>query len=221
MIAEQLINEMIPPLKPCDTGKMAKNWMEELRINQLPVVDKNHYQGLLTDEVLMESGSLDRKISDYKLNYKDLFVTRSTHYYDILKLALRNKLQILPVLNEEKIYMGVVSVYETTAAVAQMFASQGPGAIILLSMKEQDYSMAQISRLIEANEVKILSSFVVTDETNPNYINLTLKLNKTDVARTVATLERYNYNVVAQFSDDELISNDKERLDMLMKYLNI
>jgi acetoin utilization protein AcuB len=221
MVAEDLINEMIPPLKLSDTGEKAKHWMEELRLSQLPVVDKNIYQGLLLEETLLNAESLNKKISDFRLDYKDLNVSPGTHYYDVIKLATRNKLHILPVINEDKKFLGVVSLNETAAAIAQMFASQGPGGILLLSMKEQDYSMAQISRLIESNDCKILSSFVVSDEGHSGQINLTLKLSKTELARTVATLERYGYNVITQFHETELINNDQERLDLLMKYLNM
>ena len=221
MVAEDLINVMIPPLKLSDTGEKAKHWMEELRLSQLPVVDKSVFQGLLFEETLLDSDNLNKKISDFRLDYKDLSVLPGTHYYDVIKLATRNKLQILPIIDEDKKFLGVVSLNETAAAIAQMFASQGPGGILLLSMKDQDYSMAQISRLIESNDCKILSSFVVTDERTPGYVNLTLKLSKTDLARTVATLERYDYHVITQFHETELINNDQERLDLLMKYLNM
>lgn len=224
MVAEDLINEMIPPLKLSDTGEKAKHWMEELRLSQLPVVDKNVYQGLLLEETLLDldSENLKKKIGDFRLDYKDLNVAPGTHYYDVIKMATRNKLQILPVIDEQKKFLGVVSLNETAAAIAQMFASQGPGGILLLSMKEQDYSMAQISRLVESNDCKILSSFVVSDEnTSAGQVNLTLKLNKTDLGRVVATLERYGYQVITQFHETELINNDQERLDLLMKYLNM
>jgi len=221
MVAEDLINEMIPPLKLSDTGEKAKRWMEELRLSQLPVVDKNIYQGLLLEETLLDSENLNKKISEFRLDYKDLSVLPGIHYYDVIKMATRNKLHILPVIDEDKKFLGVVSLNETAAAIAQMFASQGPGGILLLGMKEQDYSMAQISRLVEANDCKILSSFVVSDEANNGQVNLTLKLNKTDLARVVATLERYDYHVITQFHETELINNDQERLDMLMKYLNM
>jgi predicted transcriptional regulator len=221
MIARDLINEMVPPLKLTDTGEKAKRWMEELRLSQLPVVDNNHYLGMLLEETIFNAPDLNRNVADYKLEYPELFATPTTHYYDIIKMAMRNKLHVLPVVSDNKEYMGVVSIAETAAAIAQMVASQGPGGIMVVSMKDQDYSMAQISRLIESNDTKILSSFAVTDEKNPQYINLTLKLNKTELTRVVATLERYGYSVIAQFQATELINNDQERLDMLMRYLSM
>lgn len=43
MIAEELINQMIPPLKVSDSAEKAKKWMEEFRLTQLPVVENNNF----------------------------------------------------------------------------------------------------------------------------------------------------------------------------------
>jgi seryl-tRNA(Sec) selenium transferase len=88
-------------------------------------------------------------------------------------------------------------------------------------MTERNYSLAEISRHVESNDIKILSAFVVEDEQDSSMIKLTLKFNKTDLSRLVATFERYNYKIIAKFQETELLSNDKERLDMLLKYLSI
>lgn len=221
MTAEELINHMIPPLKTTDTAQKALKWMEELRINQLPVIEDKSYKGLISESALLESGGLDKPVSDFRLDFVDIYTAPSTHFYDVIKQAMLYKLQILAVVNSENKYQGAISVSETAGIIAQMFASQGPGGILVLSMKENDYSLAQISRLIESNDTKILSAFVVTDEMNPSLIKLTLKLNRVDLTRIVATLERYDYRIIAQFQDVESLSNEKERLDLLFKYLNI
>jgi DNA-binding winged helix-turn-helix (wHTH) protein len=52
-------------------------------------------------------------------------------------------------------------------------------------------------------------------------VKVTLKLDKLDVSRVVATLERFGYNVIAKFQEIETIDHDKERLDMFFKFLNI
>ena len=221
MIAEELINQMIPPLKISDTAQKAKTWMEELHLYQLPVVEDLHYKGLVSEERLLESDDLSVKLSLIKLESENIFVKAGTHFYDVVKLALKNKMQVIAVLDDNSEFLGVISVNDTASAIAQMFASQGPGGIIVLALKEIDYSLSQISRLVESNDSKILSSFVVTDERDPSYIKVTLKLNRSDLTRIIATFERYDYRIVAHFQESELISADKDRLDMLFKYLNI
>jgi acetoin utilization protein AcuB len=221
MIAEELINQMIPPLKGADTAQKAIAWMEEFHIAQLPVVEDRNYKGLVSEAIILESGDLQREVSALNLESANIFVQAGTHFYDVVKLAMKNKLQLIAVVDDQKKYLGVISVSDTASAIAQMFASQGPGGILVLSLKENDYSLSQISRLVESNDAKILSSFVVNDEVDASHIKVTLKLNRMDLSRIIATFERYDYRIIAQFQEAELMSNDKERLDLLFKYLNI
>lgn len=221
MLAEEFINQMIPPLKPNDSSQTALNWMEVFHLTQLAVVDERMFKGIIDEESILEKNNPDLPISEYPLSYKDVTVKFSSHYYDVINLASKNQLELMPVIGEANEYLGVISVNETSVAIAKMFASQGPGGIIVLAMKEIDYSLAQISRLIEANDTKILSVFVTDDAKKDSYIKVTLKLNRVDLTRVVATLERYDYKIIAQFQETDVENYDKDRLDMLFKYLNI
>lgn len=221
MLAEEFINQMIPPLKLDDSSQTALNWMEVFHLTQLAVVDERMFKGIIDEESILEKNNPDLPISEYLLSYKDVSVKSSSHYYDVINLASKNQLELVPVIGEANEYLGVISVNETSVAIAKMFASQGPGGIIVLAMKEIDYSLAQISRLIEANDTKILSVFVTDDSKKDSFIKVTLKLNRVDLTRVVATLERYDYKIIAQFQETDVENYDKDRLDMLFKYLNI
>lgn len=222
MQAEELINQMIPPLKLNDSGQTALNWMEVFRLSQLVVVEDRMYKGIILEDSILEKNDSSLPLSEYKLDFEEVYVTPGIHYYDVINLATKNHLELVPVVaSENKQYVGVISVNETSAAIAQMFASQGPGGIIVLAMKEIDYSLAQISRLIEANDTKILSVFASNDGKGNDYLKVTLKLNRIDLTRVIATLERYDYRIIAQFQETEVENYDKDRLDMLFKYLNI
>jgi acetoin utilization protein AcuB len=222
MIAEDLINQMIPPLKTGDAAQQALNWMEKFRLSQLPVIDTDiSYKGLITENTILEAGDTAKKISELQMDFPDVFVSPNTHFYDVIKIAIKNNLQLVAVVGADKKFVGVISVNDTSSAMSQMFASQGSGGIIILSMKERDYSLAEISRHVESNDIKILSAYVVEDEQDSSMIKVTLKFNKSDLSRLVATFERYNYKIIAKFQETELLSNDKERLDLLLKYLSI
>lgn len=221
MLAEEFINQMIPPLKLNDSSQTALNWMEVFHLTQLAVVDERMFKGIIDEESILEKNNPDLPISEYLLSYKDVSVKSSSHYYDVINLASKNHLELVPVIGETNEYLGVISVNETSVAIAKMFASQGPGGIIVLAMKEIDYSLAQISRLIEANDTKILSVFVTDDTKKNSFVKVTLKLNRVDLTRVIATLERYDYRIIAQFQETDVENTDKDRLDMLFKYLNI
>jgi len=221
MIAQELINDMIPPLKMSDKAKKALGWMEELRVAQLPVVHDGAFLGFVSEEMLFETNDGERLIGNLKLSYQHCSVSHFQHFFDIIKMATDNDLEVVAVLDENKNYMGAVSLDETLTAFSQTATIQSPGGILVLSIDGYDYSMAEISRLIEADNVRILGSSITNDTNDPTVMKLTLKLNKTDLSRVIATLERFGYRVDGRFQEENLISNEKERLDILLKYLNI
>lgn len=221
MIASELINPVIPTLSPDDPASKALDWMEDLHQNELPVVADGLYEGLLRHDHLLEENSGNAKVLDLPLVDKKCFVFEHQHFYDVVKAASDYHVHAVPVLDQEKKYVGIITIEDTIAAFAQTAAVQSPGAILVLSLKQIDYSLSEVSRLIESDGAKILSSAVNNDLQDPSQIKLTLKVNKTDLSRIVATLERFGYKIVASFQETELISNDKERLDILLRYLDI
>ena len=221
MVARELINHMIPPLKKGDPAKKATAWMEELRINQLPVIENGVYCGLISEEVILEDNDNTKEVSEYQLQGKSCVVNENQHFYDVLKIVSDHGVQLVAVLDDSETFLGVISIKDTVTAFAQSAAVQSPGGIIILSLKQIDYSLSEISRLVESNGAKILSSIVNNDIFDANRIKLTLKINKTDLSSIIATFERFEYKIIAKFEDSEMESSDKERLDILFKYLDI
>ncbi len=221
MIAEGLINPMIPALKFSDTAEKAIIWMEELKTNQLPVIDNRHFKGLISEEIILESNNLNQRISDFRLIAENCYVNEDQHLFDIIRLSQEFEAELVAIINREGEFMGVSSYEDTLKAFASSLAVQSQGGILVLSLKFIDYSMAEISRLIESDDAKILGSYLSYHTADPNKVFLTLKLNKDDLSTTIATLERFSYQVVAKFHESENMENEKERLDNLLKFLNI
>jgi acetoin utilization protein AcuB len=221
MIAEDLINHMIPPLKGSDDAHKAIVWMEEFRCKYLPVVEQGQLLGFLSEEIILETNDIDREVKDFTLTGQNSYVQIDTHFYDILRVASDNNVQMVAVLNEEAVYMGVITIQDTLASFAQTAAVQQPGSVLVLSMNYVDYSLANISRLIEENHGKILSTMVKDDPIDSAKLRLTLKINQLDLSRIVATLERFGYRVIGRYQETKTVPAEKERLDMLMRYLDI
>jgi signal-transduction protein with cAMP-binding, CBS, and nucleotidyltransferase domain len=221
MVARELINHMIPPLKKNDPAKKATAWMEELRINQLPVIENGTYCGLISEELILEDNDNTKSVAEYDLQGKSSVVNENQHFFDVLKIVSGRGVQLVAVLDDNETFLGVISVKDTVIAFAQSAAVQSPGGIIILSLKQIDYSLAEISRLVESNDAKILSSIVNNDIFDANMIKLTLKINKTDLSSIIATFERFEYKIIAKFEESKIESSDKERLDILFKYLDM
>jgi acetoin utilization protein AcuB len=220
VIAEDLINQMIPPLKGSDDAHKAIVWMEEFRCNYMPVVTDGKLLGFLSEDIILETNDIEKLVKDFDLLGLNCYVHLDTHFYDILKVAADNKLQMVGVLDGNENYCGVITVQDTLTSFAQTAAVQLPGGILVLSMNHIDYSLAEISRLIEENHAKILSSIVKEDPLDPGKIRLTLKINQIDMSRVVATLERFGYKVIGRYQETKPSGDDKDRIDMLLRYLD-
>ncbi len=221
MIAEELINHMIPPLKVTDDAHKAIVWMEEFRCNHLPIVEDGELLGFISEEIILESNDIGKDLGDFKLVGKNCSVSPESHFYDILRIAGENKLQIVGVLNETQQYVGVITVQDIMASFAQTASVQMQGGILVLSMDLIDYSLAEISRYIEENNAKVISSTMIEDPLDKGKIKLTLKINQLDLSRIVATLERFGYRIIGRYQESRTDTDDKDRIDMLMRYLNI
>lgn len=221
MIALELINHMIPPLKPTDNGHKAMIWMEELRMNQLPVVERGVFRGFITEEIILEDNDNTKSVLDYELEGIQCVVTTDQHFYDVIKAATDHELQMVAVLNANGHFEGVIGLEDTINAFAESTAVQQPGAILVMIMNQRDYSLAEISRLVEGENARILSAAVNSDPKDQSLLRVTLKLNKTEVSHITASLERFGYRIIGRFQEEEIKSNDQERYDLLMRYLNI
>lgn len=222
ILAEDLLNHMIPPLKVTDSTEKAARWLEEFHVGQLPVLDERRYRGLITEADLFDEEAQDRLLGSLALSYADVHVQRDQHFYNIIELAVQNKVQLVPVLDEQHEYLGVVTVSDTLAAFGKVPVATSQQGIIVLAMEERDYSLTQISRYVEENNAKIISSHVAQDEHDPYRIRLTLKLNTPNITRIIATLERFGYSITAQFSGTEEVGEDEqERYNALLRYLSI
>lgn len=221
MIAEELINQMIPPLKFSDSVEKAVRWMEEFRVNQLPVVKNRQYMGMITEDDIIEKNLYGVTLNTLELGYAEAFVMHYQHFYTVMEVAIRNKIQVVPVLDEHQEFFGVITINDTIAAFGQMSGLQGQGGILVLSMNERDYSLSEISRHVEENNAKILSAYVSPDEIDSHKIKVTLRINRTDLNRIIATFERFDYRIVAQFQDATEDKDDQDRLDLLLKFINM
>lgn len=221
MIAKDLINYMVPPLKPQDKISKAKQWMDELRLSELPVIENGRFLGLIDEELLLNDQLMYPCVGDYPLVGQQCVVHAGNHYYDVLKTSSAEGFRIVAVIDELNQYLGVVSIEDVVEAFAKNSSVSTPGAIIGLRLKFNDYSMTEISRIIESNEAKILSSYLSPHSLEPGDLLLTLKINKEDIRHIIASLDQHGFNVENSYNTRDHSYEEKERIDILMKYLKI
>jgi predicted transcriptional regulator len=220
MVAAELIDDIIAPLKTSDKASFALSLMNEFKLSHLPVVNSEAYLALISETDL--EGDIDpaTPVGDLKLSLPKLMVAANAHIYDVVRMMDEHSLTLLPVVDNKENYLGAVSLGSLVSNMSKMAAIRQPGAVVVLEMSQNDYSLSEIAQIIESNDAKILSLYInaTIDSTT---IEVILKINKQDLTPIISTFNRYDYTIKASFGEDEDPGDLRERYDSLMNYLNI
>lgn len=220
MIARTIMSNIVPPLKTSDTGDKALIWMHEFGVNHLAIVNNQEYLGLITEDDILDLSEPMAAIGSHELGLQRPFVYEKAHLYEIIKLAVELRLTLIPVIDEHEHYQGVITLDNIIRCFADLSAITDSGGILILDLNKSDYSLAEISRIVESNGALILSAHVFT-QPNSSKIEVILKLNVGDLGPIIATFERFEYTISAFFQEKEYFDQIKDRFDSLMNYLNI
>ena len=221
MQAYEFINNLIPPLKLSDKTGMALAWMEEIRTDTLPVVDKGVFLGMLREEMIFDLNNADILIADVMLDGQTCWVYGDKHIYDVLKVSSEQDSNIVGVLGREQEYLGVVTMEDAISAFAESLSIQSQGSVLVLSLYMTDYSLSEISRIVESENTKVLSSFISSDPLDSAKIKLTLKLDQPELRHIKATLERFGYKILDHYQEESGISGEEDRIGNLLRFLDI
>ena len=219
MKASDLISSSLITLHPDDDGNRALELMNLYRVNHLAVVKNDFYLGVVSDKEINNWNSSDEYIEEHLPNLASPHVIYNQHLFDIIEVLEKNNLSVVPVLDENKQYKGVITNRKLLYTIANSAAIQSVGGVIVLQMNHNDYSLTEISNIIENNDAKILSTYV-TSTPESTKMELTIKINKTEITPIIKDLERYEYNIVASYKEDNEDVDFLERYEQLMRFLN-
>ncbi len=221
MLAKDLISDVIPSLRTSDNGQKALYWMDIFRISHLPIVNNVDFLGLISDKDIYDNNMAEEPIGNHNLSLFSPFVTFDQHIYEVLELCSELQLSVVPVLDHDNKYLGVITLSDLLHYFADVSALKQPGGIIVLDLNANDYSLSEIAQIVEGNDAKILSLYI-TSPTESTKMEVTIKVNRKDLTSILQTFMRYNYIVKASFMDEnDLNSLYENRYDSFMKYLSI
>ncbi len=186
MVAKDLISEVIPSLKTSDPGQVALNWMEIFRISHLPIVNNQDFLGLISDTDIYDMNMPEEPIGNHALTLLKPYVTTEQHIFEVIGLASRLKLSVIPVLDSKNHFKGVITTSDLIQHIAGISSLDQQGGIIVLEIIERDYSLSQISQIVESNNIKVLSMYI-TSPPESTKLEVTLKVNSGELASLIRT----------------------------------
>ncbi len=220
MVAKQLITDEITPLKTSNTGSDALNWMDEYKVSHLPIVNNEVFLGLISEDDIYEMNKSDEPLGNHKLSLAHPYVSENDYVYDIMRVMDENHLTVIPVLDDNKKYLGCITMSSLLHFMATSFSVNNPGGVIILEMSQTDYSLTEIANIVESNDAKILSVFIA-DHQDSTRMQVIIKVNKMELGPILSTFDRYGYFIKASLGEEENMEDLRENYDSLMNYLNI
>ncbi|UKJ08862.1 CBS domain-containing protein [Solitalea lacus] len=220
MIASQLSSDYIPPLRTSDSAQKALDRMAEFRVSHLPIVNEKEFLGLISDRDIAELTDLNEPIGSSGLSTIYQTVNEDQHLFDVIRLIHEQQLTVVPVIDNKNNYLGLITLTTLAEYFAVITAIESPGGIIILELGIRDFSLSEIARIIESEGAMILSSYVKTFNDSTK-LELTVKVNKTDLTAILASFQRFNYHIKASFSQVSRSDDTMDRFDSFMNYLNM
>jgi acetoin utilization protein AcuB len=219
MLASRLISNVLSPIRTSDTGEEVITIMNVFHVKHLPIVNNKELLGVISEDDIL-SNNLEESIGSYHLTMNRAYAKEEDHVFEVMSQMAEYNLTVIPVINTNGEFSGLISMEELLQFYASSFSFIEPGSILVIEMNKHDYSLAEISRIIELEKTQVLCSFI-TRVPEHNEILLTLKLNSQDIQHVLATLKRYEYHVKASFTEDIFHDNLRDHYDSLMNYLNV
>ncbi|MCX7955009.1 MAG: CBS domain-containing protein [Bacteroidales bacterium] len=221
MLAKNLINEYVPLLRTSDTGKEALQYMEIFKLSHLPIVNNEILLGVISENDIYDMNEPQEPLGNHNLNLKNSYVYANQHLYEVAQQMYIDQLTLIPVINEKKEYLGSITLKDLLKGLVKVTNIEKYGSIVVLEMNIRDYSLVEISQIIESENAKILSSYIAETEDSTK-IEVTLKINVEDISRIISSFNRYNYIIKYTFVENsDLQQFYQDRLDQFFKFLSI
>lgn len=212
------INNDFKAIDSKETIVDVQDFFHEMTFTHFPVLEEGVYMGSMAlDDV--DTFDADKKVADYRYTLEPFFVRTSMIWLDVLEVFAKNHSNVVPVLDENNQYVGYYELEDIIKFFHETPFLKEPGGIIVVQKAILDYSMSQVTQIVESNNGRLLGLFI--SEATTDSVQITVKISLGAMNEIIQTFRRYNYEIISEHQEDNYITNLKERSDYLDKYLNM
>lgn len=219
MLAKDFITKDIPVLKSFDTIEYALTLMDDFKLKHLPIVEDSVYQGIISERELLTIPDATSTIGSPVLFCP--CIQENGHLHEVLALLTRYQITLLPVITTKGKYLGSITREKLIDLISELSNAETAGSVLVLELVPQDYSLADISRIVESNNARVLNLFTRIDKETDRMLVI-LKIDMEDASPVIRSFERFNYTVLYHFMEkgmvDELL---QQRMNELLHYMNL
>ena len=220
MLAIELNNNIIPQLRLEDTVGKALQLINDFKVSHLPVVSEEKYLGLISEDDLLDADNKKMHIQLLHGEFIDISIKENEHFLQAVNISNEYQTSVVPVVNEENEFLGSISGQNLLRILGNFSGAQEIGGIIVLEMERSQFTISEISRIVESNEATILH-LNTTIQPETGLLTVTIHINKKELSMVVAAFERYEYDVIYYFGEEKFENEIHSNYRHLMNYLDI
>ena len=220
MLTREIQTQSLPPLHLTDKVYQALQLMNDNHVTHLPIIDGEKYVGIISEEDLLVAENEHAELNTLQQSFSNAFVKDDEHFLRAVQIAAENALSIVPIVSETNELVGTLAYNDLLKHASEFMSLNEPGGLLVLEMESNQYSFNEISKIIETNDAQI-TQLNTSNDPETGIMQVTIRINKSEVSDIVATFQRYDYNI-KYFFGEELYANElKTNYDNLMNYLKI
>lgn len=221
MIAKELLDNIIQPVRLQDNCLQVLGWMEEYKVMHLPVAEEGRFYGMLSESKIYSLENPDIIVKDIMQDLLKAVLQEDNYITDVLEHFVIQKVMLAPVLSQQKEYLGCITGYSLLQAIGKLEGVGMPGAVVVLEINQGDYLLSQIARIAEESDIKLLAVHTLQHK-DSMMLDVILKTNTLEIASFLKTLERYDYQIkMTLLEHDPETEKLEENYQYIMTYLNV
>lgn len=222
MLVAKALNTDTRVLSDSDTVAEALRQMQLLEVKKLPVVHHSTHKliGEANRKKIQNIENENKTIGEVELD-EPVKIFNNQHLFHAIRLMLQYEMRLLPVIDEEWEFKGIIKKQQVLESLSQMLNLTEYGSVITIELNSHDFTLSEIVQLIENEGGKILGITVETPDAEKKAYEISIKLNLQDVSRVAAALRRYGYTILTEEESETYNLDLETRADELLNYLDM
>lgn len=201
------------------TVKSAQKLCGNLPITHVPIIKKDKLIGCFAEDDIQTIENTNRELKEYEYLLQHFHTDEKASLLELISLFAEHDSNLIPVLDKNQNYIGYYELGDLLDVFADSPFLRRDNQTLVIEKAKTDFSMSQVSQIVESNNAKLLGLYV-SDETTDT-VKITLKIASEEMNEIIQTFRRYDYSVVTEHADDEYLEELKERAEYFKRYLEI
>lgn len=215
MFIKDYISKDYPAFNSSDRIEEASEMAKEFGYSHVFVKKKGVYQGAISQSFLEESP--EGTLGSLEVHFDKFAILDDGNLLDSISLFHTFNANIVPVISKAEKYMGYLCCDDIFSEFSKYPLFSENGAVMIVQTNDMRYSLTEVCKIVESNNAKMYGCFV--NQIGEDFIQITVKISSENLSSIDETFERYGYNVVHKYYDDEKEELMKDRFGFFQKYL--